>query len=33
MDNDNGLYGLVGKLVWPIFIVVLLIIFSSESGE
>ena len=33
MDNEKGWFGLAGKLVWPVFIVVLMLIFSSESAE
>lgn len=33
MGKENGWFGLAGTLVWPIFIVVLMLVFSSESAE
>ena len=33
MDNEKSWFGLAGKLVWPVFIVALMLIFSSESAE
>jgi hypothetical protein len=33
MGNENGWFGLAGKLVWPAFIIILMVIFSSESAE
>ncbi len=33
MENVNGWLGLAGRLVWPVFIGILLLVFSGESAE